>query len=61
MIPEAPYLPAQDTSNVENAENLQNHVPVFIEWGTSLLPVYSFDGRRGVGQSIATSDRPEGI
>jgi hypothetical protein len=61
MIPEAPYLPANDTSKVGNAEKLNNHVPVFIEWGTLLLPVYSFDARPSVGQQLSTSDRPEGI
>jgi hypothetical protein len=31
----APYLLAEDTSNVVDAEILEKHVPVFIEWGTS--------------------------
>ena len=31
----APYLLAEDTSNVMDAEILEHHLPVFIEWGTS--------------------------
>ncbi|HEY3198469.1 MAG TPA: DsrE family protein [Nitrospirales bacterium] len=30
----APYLLAEDTSNVMDAEILEHHLPVFIEWGT---------------------------
>lgn len=31
----APYLLANDTSNVVDSEILEKHVPVFIEWGTA--------------------------
>jgi hypothetical protein len=30
----APYLLAEDTSDVVDSEILEKHVPVFIEWGT---------------------------
>ncbi len=30
----APYLLAEDTSDVVDAEILEKHLPVFIEWGT---------------------------
>ena len=30
----APYLLAEDTTNVIDAEILEHHLPVFIEWGT---------------------------
>ena len=31
----APYLLANDTSNVVDSEILEKHLPVFIEWGTA--------------------------
>ena len=31
----APYLLANDTSNVVDSEILEKHLPVFIEWGTT--------------------------
>ena len=31
----APYLLADDTSNVVDFEILEKHIPVFIEWGTA--------------------------
>ena len=31
----APYLLANDTSNVMDSEILEKHLPVFIEWGTT--------------------------
>ena len=31
----APYLLAEDTTNVVDAEILEHHLPVFIEWGTA--------------------------
>jgi hypothetical protein len=30
----APYLLAEDTSDVADAEILEKHLPVFLEWGT---------------------------
>lgn len=30
----APYLLADDTGNVVDAEIIEKHLPVFIEWGT---------------------------
>ena len=30
----APYLLAEDTSDVIDAEVLEKHLPVFLEWGT---------------------------
>jgi hypothetical protein len=31
----APYLLAEDTTNVLDSEILEHHLPVFIEWGTA--------------------------
>jgi len=31
----APYLLANDTSNVVDSEILEKHLPVFLEWGTA--------------------------
>jgi hypothetical protein len=31
----APYLLAEDTTHVMDAEILEHHLPVFIEWGTA--------------------------
>lgn len=31
----SPYLLAEDTSDIIDAEILEKHLPVFIEWGTS--------------------------
>lgn len=33
----APYLLAEDTSDIIDAEILEKHLPVFIEWGTCFL------------------------
>jgi hypothetical protein len=33
----APYLLADDTGNVVDAEILEKHLPVFIEWSTPFL------------------------
>jgi hypothetical protein len=33
----APYLLSEDTSDVVDAEILEKHLPVFVEWGTAFF------------------------
>jgi hypothetical protein len=57
----APYLLAEDTSDIADAEILEKHLPVFLEWGTpfAIAPDAEVPSRYAPGiatKSIAQAD-----
>jgi hypothetical protein len=51
----APYLLAEDTSDIADAEILEKHLPVFLEWGTSFTIAPDAEAPPRYAQGVVTT------